>query len=150
MFSAPFFFYWKGGKNVPSWVRSQFGPMYAFIQYDLQCHNLLFWLYSTAYQGLIQANFTAITAAHFRSFLNKGPFHITAFFPLHFQCQFITSRKFNNTVVSALQLSVWTTWFNIWHWPKQPGTSKVSVTVLSSKDLLVISKETFSTCNFFL
>lgn len=47
------FFYWKGEKNVPSWVRSQFGPMYAFIQYDLECHSLLFWLYSTAYQGLI-------------------------------------------------------------------------------------------------
>lgn len=49
----PFFFIEKGEKNVPSWVRSQFGPMYAFIQYDLECHSLLFWLYSTAYQGLI-------------------------------------------------------------------------------------------------
>jgi len=48
-----FFFNWKERKNVPLWIRPQFGPMYAFIQYNLECHNLLFWLYSTAYQGLI-------------------------------------------------------------------------------------------------
>lgn len=74
----------------------------------------------------------------------RGHSTLLLFFPFHFQCQFITFQKFNNTPVCGLQLSVCTTWFNIWHWLKQSGSLKIFVIVLISEYLLMVSSERHS------
>lgn len=83
----------------------------------------------------------------------RGHSTLLPFFLFTSSASSLLSRNLNNTPVCELELSVCTTWFHIWHWPKQSACLKISVIVLSSEYLLTVSKEGHSpllkSFNFF-